>query len=168
MPDYRCFPGISFLVCWEAGKWIKRIVKTVTGCFEKVYDILRCIRFLQQDAVIESVKLNTEIKMLTKTLVELIQSEKKPSRYLNNNPGNFRRHASKKSNKCRVKTEANGVQTNIGQSCKKDLEVGSCKMEDSIIQTWDISCLTPDHMKILFWICMEKSCCKVMISDRMN
>ena len=71
------------------------------------------------------------------------------------------------SNRCRVKTEANGVQTNIGQSCKKVFEVGDCKMEDSIIQTWDISALTPDHMKKYFKICMEKSCCKVMISDQL-
>ena len=60
------FMGICFLLYLEAGKWIKRIVKTVTGCFEKVYEILRCIRFLQQDAVIESVKLNAEIEMLKK------------------------------------------------------------------------------------------------------
>ena len=83
-----------------------------------MYEILRCIRFLQQDSVLESAKLNTEIKLLKKTLLELLQSEKKPSSYVNNNPGNVRKHASKKSNKCRMKTESNLVQTNICQSGK--------------------------------------------------
>ena len=162
--------GISFLLYLEASKWIKRMIKIITGCFEKVYEILHCIIFLQQDSVIESAKLNTEIKLLKKTLLELLQSEKKPSSYVNNNPGNVRKHASRKSNKCLVKTESNVVQTNICQSGKKVFEVGDCKMEDSnssFIQTWDISCLTPDHMKKHFKICMEKSCCKVKISDQL-
>ena len=73
--------GISFLLYLEASKWIKRMIKIITGCFEKVYEILRCIIFLQQDSVIESAKLNTEIKLLKKTLLELLNSEKKHSSY---------------------------------------------------------------------------------------
>ena len=56
--------GMSFYVYLVASKWIKRIVESVTGYFVKVYDILCCIRFLQQDTVVETVKVNTEIKML--------------------------------------------------------------------------------------------------------
>ena len=84
----------------EASKWLKQMIKTIKGCFEKVYEILRCIRFLQQDSVIDGAKLNTEIKLLKKTLLELLQSEKKTNRCLDNNPGNVRKHAGKKSNKC--------------------------------------------------------------------
>ena len=82
-----------------------------------------------------------------------------------------------------MKTKASVVQPNICTSLpstkvrdphrcqteKKVFKVGDCRLEDanaSFIQTWDISCLTPDHMKKHFKICMEKSCCKVMISDQ--
>ena len=38
--------------------------------------------------------------------------------------------------------------------------------KSAFIEEWDISCLTTDHMKEFFKICMEKSCCKVMLSDQ--
>ena len=113
----------------------------------------------------------------------MLQSEQKTNRCLDNNPGNVRKHAGKKSNKCRMKTKSSIVQTNIctslpstkirdPQGCQTEtnvFKVGDCRLEDankSFIQTWDISCLTPDHMKKHFKICMERSCCKVMISDQ--
>ena len=37
--------------------------------------------------------------------------------------------------------------------------------KSNFIEEWDISCLTTDHMKEFFKICMEKSCCKVLLSD---
>ena len=105
--NYLCkvigvFLGVSFMIYCEAAKWLKRMIKTIRICFEKVYEILRCIRFLQQNNVIESAKLNTEIKLLKKTLLELLQAKKKTTRCLDNNPGSVRgfnnQHASKKSN----------------------------------------------------------------------
>ena len=81
-------PGISFMIYCEATKWLKQMIKTIKVCFEKVYEILRCIRFLQQDTVIESAKLNTEIKLLKRTLLELLKAEKRTTRCLDNNPGN--------------------------------------------------------------------------------
>ena len=82
-----------------------------------------------------------------------------------------------------MKTKASVVQSNIctslpstkireSQGCQTEenfFKLGGCRLEDSnaaFIQTWDILCLTPDHMKNYFKICMEKSCCKVMISDQ--
>ena len=41
------FLGISFLVYWEAGTWIKRIVKKVTGCVEKY--MIFCIVYLNNN-----------------------------------------------------------------------------------------------------------------------
>ena len=60
-----------------AKKWIKCVVESVTGYFTKVYDLLCCIRFVQQDGVVETVKINAEIKMLNKSLIELMKSEEK-------------------------------------------------------------------------------------------
>ena len=164
------FVGMSLYFYLAAKKWIKCVVESVTEYFTKVYDLLCCIRFVQQDGVVETVKINAEIKMLKKSLMELMQSEQKcakSGRSFVNNPGIFRKHANQKSNNVRVKTAAKGVQSNVGPSCKKMFDVSDSNFGNSNIQTWDISALTPDHMLRYFKICMEKSCCKVMLSDQL-
>ena len=164
------FVGMILYFYLAAKKWIKGFVESVTEYFTKVYDILSCIRFVQQDGVVETVKINAEIKMLKKSLMELMRSNKqcaksKSNRSFVNNPG-FSRN--QKSNNVRVKTAARGVQSNIGPACNKPKVFDVCDSNSgySNIQTWDISALTPDHMMRYFKICMERSCCKVMLSDQ--
>ena len=59
----------------------------------------------------------------------------------------------------------------IMASCQTNenfLNLGGCVStgrNSAFIETWVISCLTPDHMKKCFKICMERSCCKVMLLD---
>ena len=160
--------------------------KIIRFCFEKVYKILRCIRFLLQDNVIESAKMNTEIQAIKRSLFELLQAKDNATQRLNNNPGSVRgssnQHSKKKSNKCRRKNKASLVQSTICTSVRSDKIVyskgrqtnenflnlgglGSTWRNSAFIETWDISCLTPDHMKKCFKICMERSCCKVRLSD---
>ena len=83
----ECFWELSFMIYCEGTKWLKHMRNTIRVCFEKVYEILRCIRFLLQDNVIESAKLNTEIKKLKKSLLELLQAKDNATRCLDNNPG---------------------------------------------------------------------------------
>ena len=134
--------GISLYLYLVAKKWIKCVVESVTGYFTKVYDLLCCIRFVQQDGVVETVKINTEIKMLKKSLMELMKSEKKCAKSgcsFVNNPGIFRKHANQKSNNVRVKTAAKGVQSNVGPSCKKN--TASC------LETYCYLCTFPKVAK---------------------
>ena len=60
---------------------------------------------MQQDGVVETVKINAEIKMLNKSLMELMKSNKKcakSGRSFVNNPGVSRNNANQKSNNVRV------------------------------------------------------------------
>ena len=116
----------------------------------------------------------------------MLQAKDNATQRVNNNPGSVRgssnQHSKTKSNKCRRKNKASLVQSNIGTSVRSDTIVNSkgCQTNENFlnleglgltgrnsafIETWDISCLTPDHMKKCFKVCMERSCCKVMLSD---
>ena len=158
--------GLCFFVYVKSKNWIESCVHSITEYFAKIYDILACIRFIQQDNVVETVKINTEIRLMKKALIEILSTNNqcaekrssRASRNVNNRKQKFNSMSVNNPRKFQSNISSVGDSPRVSNNCK--VNVGY-----SNIKTFEISSLKPEHMMKFFKVCMEQSCHKVMLSN---
>ena len=140
--------SIFMVLCANERKYFdygRRILKWVYKSHKKVFGLQRVVKINPYKSKNPQLKRNAK-KWVRNTRVG--SSHRSKCTYCLNDPVVF-------PGSCKTKAEI-PISNNMGMKDRKT----------DFIEEWDISCLTTDHMKEFFKICMEKSCCKVMLSDK--